>query len=272
MTDANARFAGSIPAVYHQHLGPLFFEPYAEDLASRLTSRGSAPGRVLEVAAGTGILTRHLRQRLPADTAIVATDLNEPMLEMAKNWVGAAANIEWRQADATALPFDREAFDTVICQFGWMFFPDKDLAAREMHRVLRPGGRLLFSVWDSLDENPTAQVSHTTIESFFASDPPTFYQVPFGFSDTGAIRRVLEGAGFSAIAVEPVPLQGVSQSAEHAAIGLVRGNPGIIAIEERATAPADTIVQAVAVELARRFGDRPMRVPMQAIVISATRA
>jgi SAM-dependent methyltransferase len=272
---ADARFAGSIPETYDTHLGPLFFEPYAADLAARLarlelpTAQGS---RVLEIAAGTGILTRRLRQALPPAVTLVATDLNEPMLEVARRRLGSVPGIEWRQADATALPFPDRTFDAVVCQFGLMFVPDKTLAAREVFRVLRPGRRFLFNVWGSLEENPLGRIAHEAVASFFPADPPGFYLVPFGLHDTAAIAAILAGAGFEEIEVSTVGLRAEAPSAEHAAVGLVRGSPILNAIEERGSAKPETIIAAVAAGLAGAYGEGPLRVPMQAHVISALRS
>ena len=193
MNNKNAQFAGSIPAAYDRYLGPVLFQPYAEDLAARL--KVDANGSVLELACGTGILTRILRDRLPAATRLVATDLNEPMIENAAQKFRQGEAVEWRQADASSLPFDDASFDAVVCQFGIMFVPDKALSAREAHRVLKPGGVFLFNVWDSMEYNDLGRIAHETISSFFEKDPPTFYQVPFGYHDQNEIRRVLESAG-----------------------------------------------------------------------------
>src|SRR6266404_4632332 len=130
-------FAGSIPKLYESYLVPLIFEPYAADIAGRLASR--SPGRVLEIAAGTGVVTRALVSTLPDRTAIVATDLNQTMLDQAAV-TGTRRPVEWRQADAMQLPFTDGAFDAVVCQFGVMFFPDKPKAFAEARRVLKPGG------------------------------------------------------------------------------------------------------------------------------------
>lgn len=271
MMASDAHFVGSIPETYHRHLGPLLFEPYAADLAGRLELPASPTARVLELAAGTGILTRHLRERLPAGASLVASDLNQPMLEVAGANLGATAGVEWRQADATELPFSPETFDAVVCQFGLMFFPDRARAAREAARVLKPGGQLLFNVWDSLERNPLGRIAHETIARFFPSEPPDFYKVPFGLYDPAAIRTLLESAGFEEVRHLSVPFVEQAPSAEHAAIGLVRGNPILLAIRERGMAEPDEIVAAVAAALAKAFGDWPLRVPMQAHVFTARR-
>jgi len=271
MTSSDAHFVGSIPETYHRHLGPLWFEPYAVDLAGRLELAAKEAPRVLELAAGTGILTRRLRERLPAGASLVATDVNEPMLAVARANLGDKAGVEWRQADAGELPFAAETFDAVVCQFGLMFFPDRARALREAARVLVPGGQLLLNVWDSLEQNPLGRIAHETIARFFPTEPPDFYKVPFGLSDTGAVRTLLESAGFEEIRAVSVPLLAQAPSAEHAAIGLVRGNPILLAIRERGMAEPDEIVAAVAAALAKGFGNWPLRVPMQAHVFTAKR-
>jgi SAM-dependent methyltransferase len=273
MKEANAKFAGSIPEVYHENLGPLLFEPFARDLAARVTlpPSGSDGSAILELAAGTGILSRRLRETLPPDASLTVTDLNEPMLDVARKLVGDAPGVTWQQADASALPFPDRSFDAVISQFGIMFFPDKEGAAREVRRVLRPGGRFWFNVWRSLEDNPIARITHRTIASFFASDPPDFYLVPFGYHEESRIRADLTRAGLENIAFAPVDIEGVSPSAEHAANGLVRGNPVLIAIQERGVADPQAIVAAVAQALVKEFGDRPLRIPLRALVVSSNR-
>ncbi|HEX8076773.1 MAG TPA: class I SAM-dependent methyltransferase, partial [Chthoniobacterales bacterium] len=179
MDNKHAQFAGSIPAAYDRYLGPVLFQSYAEDLAARLQL--GADSAVLELACGTGILTRILRDRLPAATRLVATDLNEPMFRHAATKFRQGEAVEWRQADAGSLPFDDGSFDAVVCQFGLMFFPDKTQSAREARRVLKPNGIFLFNVWDSMEHNALGRIAHETIAGFFDKDPPTFYEVPFSY-------------------------------------------------------------------------------------------
>jgi ubiquinone/menaquinone biosynthesis C-methylase UbiE len=266
MTDANARFVGSIPAAYHKYLGPMFFEPYAEDLASR-ASRHS-PGSVLEVACGTGIVTAVLGAALPQAT-LIATDLNDAMLDFARAVVPARAQLSWRQADACALPFADAQFDVVACQFGLMFVPDKLLALKEARRVLRPDGWLLFNVWDSLQENPSAEVTRDTISGLFPDNPPTFYEVPFGLHDRELLHRLLTDAGFRDISLDTVTLEARAPSAKDAATGLVTGSPALTALQERGISDPAPVVDAVAEAIARVGGRAPFRVAMRAVVVSA---
>jgi ubiquinone/menaquinone biosynthesis C-methylase UbiE len=268
MNNKDAQFAGSIPAAYDRYLGPIFFQAYGEDLADRL--RVDANGSVLELACGTGIVTRILRDRLPASVRLTATDLNEPMIQHAKAKFSAGESIDWKQADATILPFDDRSFDAVVCQFGVMFFPHKTLAGREAHRVLKPGGIFLFNVWDSLEQNPLGKIAHETISGFFEKDPPMFYQVPFGYHDQGEIKRMLEEAGFREIRLDVVAKTGGESRPEDAAQGLVHGNPVAVAITERDPTLLPVITQAVADALKKRFGET-VRAPMRAIMVEARR-
>lgn len=272
---ADARFVGSVPEIYDRHLGPLLFGQYARDLATHLTADGRPVTSVLEVAAGTGILTEQLARQLPAAANIVATDLNPPMLAVAQRRlqdVAFVSRIQWREADATTLPFPDGSFEAVVCQFGVMFFPDKPRAASETYRVLASGGRWLFNVWGSLKENAIPRIAHETISSYFREDPPQFYQVPFSMHEEEATRELVAGAGFADVTVIPVRFTAEAPSARHAAIGLVRGNPVLAAIEERGSVGADEIIEAIAAALASELGDGPMRAPMLAYVVSGRKA
>ena len=267
MKAEDVQFSGSIPAAYDRYLGPLLFQPYAEDLVARLQIREE--GSVLELACGTGIVTRVLRSRLPATVKLVATDLNEPMFRHAATKFSQEEAVEWSQADACNLPFGDRIFDAVVCQFGIMFVPDKALAAREAHRVLKPGGLFLFNVWDALEQNELCRIAHDTITSYFEKDPPMFYQIPFGYHDHDEIKRTLESAGFRDVRLEVVAKTGEATQADEVATGLVAGNPVSLAIAERDPSLAPVITKAVAQAIAGRFGERDMRVPMRAIVVQA---
>ena len=267
MKDEHAQFSGSIPAAYDRYLGPLLFQPYAEDLAARLQVEEN--GSVLELACGTGILTRVLRTHLPSPVKLIATGLNEPMFRNAAVKFGKDEAVQWLQADACSLPFGDRMFDAVVCQFGIMFVPDKALAAREARRVLKPGGLFLFKVWDAMEHNALGQLSHRTITSFFEKDPPTFYQVPFGYHDQAEIKRVLTEAGFREIKIDIVPKVSPVEGAEDAAMGLVHGNPVAVAITERDASLLPVITDAVAKAITDRFGETDIRAPMRAIVVQA---
>jgi SAM-dependent methyltransferase len=265
MTDPNARFDGSIPRIYDRHLGPLLFEPFAQDLVRRLPV--PPPPRVLELASGTGVVTAALCSTLPAHTEIVATDLNEAMIAHARGRLGGTPNLTWRTADAAALPFQDAEFDLVVCQFGLMFFPDKLAAVREARRVLRRSGRLLLSVWDSMSENPIGRIAHETVAAFFPGNPPDFYEVPFGFADRSLLVRLIRDGGFEDVQIDVVSIEGVAESARHAAYGLLHGNPISAALRERGVSDSSPILEALSAALTAAGGSAPLRLPMQAIIV-----
>ena len=263
---ADKLFTGSIAGIYDAFLVPLIFEPYARDLSQRLVRRSI--GNVLEIAAGTGVVTRELASRLPPSIAIVATDLNEPMLERASS-IGTSRAVEWRQADAMQLPFASASFDAVVCQFGVMFFPDKARAFAEARRVLRAGGVFIFSVWDRLAENEFAQeVTDALAELFPANQPRFMERVPHGYHDAEPIARDLESGGF---AKRPdmalVAARSRAESARIAAIAYCQGTPLRNEIEARNGLLAE-VTDVVTGRLARRFGSASVDGKIQALVVS----
>jgi ubiquinone/menaquinone biosynthesis C-methylase UbiE len=263
----HARFSGSIPAAYDRYLGPVLFQPYAEDLAARLPINKTSS--LLELACGTGILTRVLRTYVPPRVKLIATDLNEPMFRQASAKFGKGESVRWLEADACDLPFDNRKFDAVVCQFGIMFVPDKALAAREAYRVLKCDGVFLFNVWDAMKHNKLGELAHRTITSYFKKDPPTFYQVPFSYHNRSEIRRVLKQAGFREIKTQVIAKIGKAKRAEHVARGLVEGNPVAVAIAKRDPSLLPVITNALAAAISRRFGKQSIRAPMRAIVVHA---
>jgi SAM-dependent methyltransferase len=266
MSSSAAAFSGSIPEFYDRQLGPVLFEPYAADLAARLP--GGEGLRVLELACGTGIVTRRLREALPASATLVATDLNQPMIEYARGAV-PAAGIDWSQADAQALPHEDGSFDVVVCQFGFMFLPDKALGFREARRVLAPGGVLLGNVWRSLDENPLLRVIHETLAAIFPDDPPRFLETPYGYA-ADRLRADLDRAGWDDVRLEDVRLEGRSPSAADYALGFVRGSPLNHELVERG-ADLDDVLGRLIEALVPVGGDHPLRAEQAAIVITALR-
>jgi ubiquinone/menaquinone biosynthesis C-methylase UbiE len=265
--DEHTKFSGSIPAAYDRYLGPLLFQPYAEDLAARLPPKKTSS--VLELACGTGILTRVLRSHLPSTVKLIATDLNEPMFRRAAAKFNKSERVQWLEADACDLPFDDRTFDAVVCQFGIMFVPDKALAAREAYRVLKRDGVFLFNVWDAMKHNKLGQLAHRTITSHFKKDPPTFYQVPFSYHNRTEIRRILKQAGFRDIKTGVIAKLGKANRAEDVARGLVEGNPVAVTITKRDPSLLPIITNALTAAITRRFGERDIRAPMRAIVIQA---
>lgn len=252
-------FVGSIATNYEKYLGPFLFEPYAIDLVSRL--QDGSYGDILEIACGTGRVTAHIAKTLEFDT-LVATDLNTDMIEVAKQKV-KDKNVKWMQADAMNLPFDDGSFDLVIIQFGIMFFPDKQKGLTEAYRILRPGGRLIFSTWDRPESVPAIYSGRKIIESYFADDPPKFYDIPYSMYDQNELKELAEAAGFKNVKVELVKKEGVSPSAEELAMGIVEGNPVYLAITEKDPSLVNTIKDHVAKELLTKYGE-PIKCPLQA--------
>jgi SAM-dependent methyltransferase len=269
MSNDAAGFVGSIPQHYDQGLGPMIFVDYAADIAQRVAA--DHPARVLETAAGTGIVTRKLRDTLPAGAHLTATDLNPPMLDIARAKFRAGEQVAFKPADAVALPFADASFDAVVCQFGVMFFPDKPKSYSEVYRVLAPGGRYVFSVWDSHRYNPFGRIAHEVAGSFFPADPPQFYNVPFSCHQIDPIKHSVIAAGFSDISAAVVRLEKEISDAAIFALGLVYGNPLIDQVRARGGVEPERIVDAMVQALRREFGADPGRMPLQAIVFSATK-
>jgi len=260
-------FAGSIPKLYESHLVPLIFEPYAVDIARRLASR--SPTHVLEIAAGTGVVTRALASALPDGTTIVATDLNQAMLDQAVA-TGTDRPVEWRQADAMQLPFADGAFDAVVCQFGVMFFPEKAKAFSEARRVLRQRGVFIFNVWDRIEENEFSAVVSGAMEAVFPKDPPRFLaRTPHGYYDHATIERDLAQGGFDASPeIVTVAARSRAESARIPAVAYCQGTPLRNEIEARNAAHLGEATDAAAEAIARRFGSGAVDGKIQAHVVS----
>jgi len=267
MSDTDKIFSGSIPKLYESYLVPLIFEPYAADLKKRVGSMNVS--RILEVAAGTGVVTRALASIPDERVSIVATDLNQAMLDQAAA-VGTARPVQWRQADAMALPFADGEFDAVVCQFGAMFFPDKSKAFSEARRVLKPGGVFIFSVWDRISENELADTVTSALEAVFPNDPPRFLaRTPHGYHDPSIIARDLASAGFSR-PPEIVALAARSRapSAREPAIAYCQGTPLRNEIEARDASRLGEATDEATRAIARRFGTDAVDGKIQALVVT----
>ena len=265
--DSDKVFSGSIPKLYDSYLVPLIFEPYAADLANRLKSRTLS--RVLEIAAGTGVVTRALASALPETVSIVATDLNQAMLDQAAA-VGTGRPVEWRQADAMQLPFGDRVFDAVVCQFGVMFLPDKAKAFSEARRVLRPGGVYIFNVWDRISENEFADVVTTALASVFPKDPPRFMaRTPHGYHDPGTIKQDLASGGFAAAPrIDTLAARSRAASPRIPAIAYCQGTPLRNEIEARDASRLGEATDIASDEIAKRFGRGAVDGKIQAHVVA----
>lgn len=262
-------FSGSIPPNYDSYLGPLFFEPFAIDMAQRL--RHLQPKALLEVAAGTGRVTRHLPEVLPQGALIVATDVNSAMVDFARAHLKEHTSIQWDVADAVSLSYPNEQFDCVVSQFGVMFYSDRRKAYAEAYRVLRSGGVFLFNAWDHLNRNPVARLTDDILAHFFPTDTPAFYKVPFSYHDANEIREDIESAGFEIASMQVLHLTGYAATAEDAASGLLEGTPAYTAITERDATLLPAMKKALAEDLATMFGEQDLHVPLQARVVMAVK-
>lgn len=260
-------FPANVAENYEKYMGPLFFEPYAKDLIARLPGNINS---VLEIACGTGQVTRFLREHLPK-ARIVATDLNPGMIEVAKKIVGEQDKIEWSAEDAQELPFDDNTFDAVICQFGLMFLPDKQKGVNEAFSVLKPGGRFIFNTWDSMKNNPVYIIANDVTNSFFPDNPITFWNVPFSMYNPDEMESLMKNAGFTNINVERVFFEGHTDSALDATTGLTLGTPMYLAICERYEKLIPEILKAVSEEIAKKYGETSLTIPMNAWVVEGVK-
>ena len=213
-------FKHSTPVLYDRYMGPLLFAPYAEHVAG--TVAPLRPNRILETAAGTGIVTRAVGDALPS-AKIVATDINPAVVDFAAQHA-ESENVTFQAADAQQLPFDVESFDLVLCLFGVMFFPDKVRANAEARRVLRPGGRYVLVTFDRLELNPVPKAAGEAVATLFPEDPRYMERGPFSYTDAALVEQDLRSAGFQDIELETVALSSLV-SARDAAHGIVLGSP-----------------------------------------------
>jgi ubiquinone/menaquinone biosynthesis C-methylase UbiE len=269
MTQNDVIFIGSMPEFYDRYLGTLFFQPYADDLADRLSNFRA--GKLLETAAGTGIVTETLASKLPSSVQIVATDLNQPMLNYAKTKPGVGW-VTFQQADALALPFPDDGFDVLVCQFGVMFFPDRQQAFREARRVLKPGGRLLFNVWDRIDRIPPSHAVVAGLQRRYPEHVSWFLErTPSGYHDPDIIRADLRAAGFADCRIDTVVRTGHADSPRGVALGLCQGSPLRAEIEEIDPTGLEAATDAAAAMVAERCGEGAFDTPLQALVVETTR-
>ena len=268
MRDMELRFTGSVPGSYDRLMVPLFFHPYAEELARRALEL--KPKRIIETAAGTGAVTETLHRALP-DAEIIATDLNQPMLEVAADRL-RSSRICFVTADAQHLPFDGAGFDLVVCQFGAMFFPDRVGAHAEARRLLRDGGTYLLAIWDDIERNPLSNATQKALIDFFRKDPPLFlYEGPFSYSDPAQIESDLRAAGFKSVKIETVELRSQSPSAHDAAMALCYGTPMGVEVEDKQAGSLDRVFAAVEKAFQRFEGPNGIDEPMSAHIVTATK-
>ena len=268
MTNTDAVFNGSIPEIYDEYLVPMIFEEYADDLAERVVS--NEPASVLELAAGSGVVTRALAPKLSPSSRYMVTDLNQTMLDRASSVQPPDDRIEWRQADALDLPFDDDSFDVVVCQFSVMFFPDKVAGYAEARRALKPGGMFVFNVWDDIESNEFSDIVTQGAAEVFPDDPPLFLaRTPHGYHDVEQIRADLVAAGFADISIDTLEKVSSAPTARHAVIGYAHGTPLRNEIEALGGSALELVTERATKLIAARFGDGPVAAKMRGHVVSA---
>jgi len=267
MSAIDKAFTGSIPENYDRFLVPLIFKSYAVDMAERVASL--VPESILEIAAGSGAVTRELAPQMKSSASYTVTDLNQPMLDYAASKQQNDSRISWKIADAQALPFPDECFDVVLCQFGAMFFPDRIAAYREARRVRKAGGCFIFNVWDRIEENVFADEVTNALAELFPSDPPRFLaRTPHGYHDISLIRSELEAAGFSDINILTRAEESRASSARTPALAYCEGTPLRNEIEVRG-GDLGKATDHAARAIAQRHGSGEVAAKIQAHVISA---
>lgn len=267
MVEEHLAFVGSVPGNYDKYLGPLIFDVYAEDLATRILVPEN--GILIETAAGTGLATRYIRNRLSTSVRVVATDLNADMLKIAESKFSDSENIESQIADAQNLNFSDSSFDSMACQFSLMFFPDKLAAIKEAARVLKPGGSFHFNIWDSLEYNDYIRVTNKVIQSYFKESAPDFFDTPYGHFKIDEYKESLGIAGFNDVEISVLPKVSKAFDARQVALGYVLGTPVRLQIESREPNSLSDIVDSVEQAIGKEFGTSQLSAKMQAIVFTA---
>jgi ubiquinone/menaquinone biosynthesis C-methylase UbiE len=258
--------SGDSATHYDQFLGPLYFEPFAIEVVKRIDP--TSIKIALEIAAGTGRVTRHIRERIPTTAKLIASDISEDMLEEAKKKL-SRLDIEWQTIDAPELPFNDHSIDLVVCCFGYMFVPDKPKAFAEVYRVLRPGGMFLFTTWDRLEKNVPSHIARLIAEEYLEEPLPESNNQATSMSEEGDISPLLQNAGFTKISIEKVELLSASPTARDAAYGLVKSGSFYNVIKKRNPAWIDEMINKVEKELAEKFGAAPMKAPISAVITQA---
>ena len=268
MSETPRIFTGSIPEHYDKYLGPMYFEPYAIDVPTRFDANGME--RVLEIGCGTGRVTRHLREALPDSCTLIASDISEDMLAYAKDKL-KNENIEWQIIDAQSLPFEDNSIDLVVSCFAFMFVEDKAKAFSEVHRVLKKGGLFLLSLWDKLELNGPSDTYRKIVKEYIPENLPKIYGLPYSFYEKDEVKKSLLDTGFVNVSVDQDQKTAISNSVNEAAFGLSRGGSLYNEIMSRNPAWVDEIQQKLELELAKKYGDHPMKAPMSAVICEATK-
>ena len=255
----------SIPVNYDNYMGPMVFDTYAQDIVGRLKNINQ-PVLLLELACGTGGVTKHMLNTLPLGSTIIATDISEDMMDIAKQII-EAPNVIWNKVDMSSIPYMDNEFDIIVCQFGLMFVPDKLVALKEIFRVLKPGGRLLFNTWGDLEQNPIWKLSFKTLKEYLGGLPFPPEMGPFGLQQSEPVLEYIKAAGFEEYTVESVYKTAYAATAEHAATGYLLVSP----VLQKAPELFPIMHEAMVKDFKANFGNESIQSPLLALVFEATK-
>jgi ubiquinone/menaquinone biosynthesis C-methylase UbiE len=268
ITTSVHEYSGRIPKNYDRYLAPFMLEPYAQDLAGRIGMKPQQ--KILELASGSGRVTRHLLERLGPGASLIASDINPFMLGYASRVLPPHPELSFERVDAVQLPYEDNSFDAVICQFGWMFFTDRARAFQEARRVLKPGGVLLFNTWDQLQYNDYFRAAQMALRKFFPLHKFSFFDTVFGYYDAETILRHMISAGFRDYTLETMRILGRAQDASAAARGMLLGTPLSHEVRDRAMPLLIPSIQRELTRvLARQYGEHNTQARMQALIGAA---
>lgn len=242
--------SGTPAEIYERHMVPAIFSRWAPDLLQ--AARVQTGERVLDVACGTGAVTRLLAERVGLTGNVVSLDINPGMLAVARRTV-LGPNIEWLESSALDMPLPDATFDAVVCQQGLQFFPDRPAALSEMRRVLKPGGRLALACWRSIEHTP----GYLALEQALARriGPEKAALPPFSFGDAAALRGIVVGARFREVNLRAEAKMVRFLSAEHMVRAVVGGAPTMMgALTEQGEGVLDAIIAEVT-EATRQYVD-----------------
>jgi ubiquinone/menaquinone biosynthesis C-methylase UbiE len=257
-------FSGDDASNYETWLGPILFEPSSLEFMKYIGTKDLH--HVLEISAGTGRLTRHLRDYFPFATSIVASDISPDMLEIAKENLKSLP-IEFQTADAQNLPFDDNSFDLVVWQYGLMFLPDKQKGVSEAFRVLKPEGRLILSTWDSIENIPLLRiVFNETIIPFFEGEDTARYSTPFSLYDPAKLNEFLTTAGLKNKKIIPVEFGSRSTSPKEIVNAFLLKHPLGREVANKERGALQMLAKQMEQRLSDRFGKIDLRFKLKALI------
>lgn len=260
-------YSGTIPEYYDQYLDSLLLKPYAIKMAGEIEKLG--PESILELSAGTGILTEALIDQMPVTTKMLVTDINPEMMDLAKSKLWSYQNISWQLADAMNLPYSDNTFDAVLSQFGVMFYQNRHQVYRKIKEILKPGGTFIFNTWGSIHDNSIIELTERVLKRVFPFDTPNFLHIPFGYHRYEQIIPDLSIAGFSTFTINTVKQTGYATSAVEAATGLLQGTPLCTEIIERDPERLHLVIEELSKSIEKHYGKYDINVPLLALEIQA---